>query len=157
VNRVANSEEIHDIAQRLHRLAEQLRESSASLGTKPASATPANLLEYAEKLYRLRRNRLNFFDESLFGEPAWDLLLDLFIQGERGKQVSISSACVGAAVPTTTALRWITALMSKGLLCRVTDQTDARRSILKLTAQGHQTMVQFLDKSIREVKLNNKF
>lgn len=148
MNRVVDSEEIHDVARKLLRLSEQLKELPAPQGAKPESVTPAKLVKYAENLYNLRRQREKFFDESLFGEPAWDLLLDLFIQGERGKQVSISSACVGAAVPTTTALRWVTTLMTKGLLCRVTDDTDARRSILKLTREGRQTMIRFLEKVI---------
>jgi hypothetical protein len=148
VNWVVDSEEIHDVARKLLRLSEQLKELPAPQGAKPESVTPAKILKYAENLYNLRRQRENFFDKSLFGEPAWDLLLDLFIQGERGKQVSISSACVGAAVPTTTALRWVTTLMTKGLLCRVTDDTDARRSILKLTREGRQTMIRFLEKVV---------
>lgn len=148
MNWVVDSEEIHDVARKLLRLSEQLKELPAPQGAKPESVTPAKILKYAENLYNLRRQRENFFDKSLFGEPAWDLLLDLFIQGERGKQVSISSACVGAAVPTTTALRWVTTLMTKGLLCRVTDDTDARRSILKLTREGRQTMIRFLEKVV---------
>jgi DNA-binding MarR family transcriptional regulator len=148
VNWVVDSEEIHDVARKLLRLSEQLKELPAPQGAKPESVTPAKILKYAENLYNLRRQREKFFDKSLFGEPAWDLLLDLFIQGERGKQVSISSACVGAAVPTTTALRWVTTLMTKGLLCRVTDDTDARRSILKLTREGRQTMIRFLEKVV---------
>lgn len=148
MNWVVDSEEIHDVARKLLRLSEQLKELPAPQGVKPESVTPAKILKYAENLYNLRRQREKFFDKSLFGEPAWDLLLDLFIQGERGKQVSISSACVGAAVPTTTALRWVTTLMTKGLLCRVIDDTDARRSILKLTREGRQTMIRFLEKVV---------
>jgi DNA-binding MarR family transcriptional regulator len=148
VNWVVDSEEIHDVARKLLRLSDQLKELPAPHGAKPESVSPTKILKYAENLYNLRRQREKFFDKSLFGEPAWDLLLDLFIQGERGKQVSISSACAGAAVPTTTALRWVTTLMTKGLLCRVTDDTDARRSILKLTREGRQTMIRFLEKVV---------
>lgn len=42
----------------------------------------------------------------LFGEPAWDMIVDLFIAAEENKTVSVSSLCIDASVPMTTVLRW---------------------------------------------------
>jgi len=56
-------------------------------------------LRLARHTYRRRRSRILFFEESLFGEPAWDLLLDLFIAAKERKRVPVTSACIGAAVP----------------------------------------------------------
>jgi len=147
VNRLTDSEEIHRVARSLLQLAERLNVTSVQPADAPGAPSLAVLTDRAEKLYRLRRQRARHFDESLFGEPAWDLLLDLFIQSERGTTVSVSSACVAAAVPTTTALRWISTLMSKGLVDRTTDQQDGRRSLIKLSQRGRQMMIGFLERA----------
>lgn len=80
-------------------------------------------------LYRARRARAASFGGhgDLFGEPAWDILLDLFIAREAGRRVSVSSACIAADVPATTALRWLSALEQRGLVERQADPIDGRR------------------------------
>lgn len=102
------------------------------------------VLAMARAEYRRRRNRGHFFDgDALFGEPAWDMLLDLFIAGLEGKQVPVTSACIGACVPTTTALRWLALLEQRGLLCREPDPTDARRAHISLSDEARQRMEQY--------------
>ena len=108
-------------------------------GTTPDEPTIVHdrraLADRARSAYRERRLRSQFFTGSdLFGEPAWDLLLDLFINANEGKRVPVTSACIGAAVPTTTALRWLTILESRGLVEREADSRDARRIFVRLTA-----------------------
>ena len=48
--------------------------------------------------------------------------------------MSVSSLCFAAAVPPTTALRWITAMMDIGMLVRRQDLADARRLFIELSA-----------------------
>jgi hypothetical protein len=100
-------------------------------------------LRLARHTYRRRRSRILFFEESLFGEPAWDLLLDLFIAAKERKRVPVTSACIGAAVPTTTALRWLALLEDRGLVVREADPTDARRIFVRLTAEAYARMVAY--------------
>lgn len=92
----------------------------------------------AEHFYRDRRIRDRIFgNPDLFGEPAWDMLLDLFIAAELGKQISVSSLCIASAVPPTTALRWITILESQSLIARRDDPADSRRVFISLTTNAH--------------------
>lgn len=140
--------ELRKIGEKLLRLSEQLDVDSIKDQERPDLSNNNSVLIEAERYYRLRRQRAKYFDRELFGEPAWDIILDLFIQGERGRAVSISSACLAADVPTTTALRCIRALMTKGLLYRTVDVTDGRRSHIKLTAEGRQAMLLFLDRAL---------
>jgi hypothetical protein len=93
-------------------------------------------------LERRRRNRV-FEDHELFGEPAWDILLDLFTAAKERKRVSVTSACIAADVPTSTALRWLTVLEQKGLVIRESDSSDARRIFVRLSAEGYAKMVGF--------------
>ncbi len=101
-------------------------------------------LRFARRTYRNRRNRTAVFgDENLFGEPAWDLLLDLFIAAKERKRVPVTSACIGAAVPTTTALRWLAVLEERGLVLREADPSDARRIFVRLSTEAYARMVAY--------------
>nr|WP_245196690.1 hypothetical protein [Sphingomonas jejuensis] len=85
---------------------------------------------------RLRRLREQFFDSSLFADPAWDMLLDLMAARVEGRQVAVSSLCIAAAVPPTTALRWIGTMTEAGLLIRRSDPVDRRRIFMVLSNEA---------------------
>lgn len=87
-----------------------------------------------------RAARAQFFKASLFSDPAWDILLELFAAEQEGRRVSISAAGLTAEIPLTTALRWINALEREDLVERAADPTDARRTFLKLTGKGLRAM-----------------
>ena len=105
------------------------------------SHEPANelgLVAIAQWLYAWRRRRDELFDGPvrLFGEPAWDLLLDLFVMRGEGRDVSVTDVCIGSASPVSTAIRHIRRLELAGLVTRERDETDGRRSWLRLTEEG---------------------
>lgn len=111
-------------------------------------------VELARQTYddRRRRNKI-FQSEELFGEPAWDILLDLFIAAKERRRVSVTSACIGSAVPSTTALRWISILERHGLLSREADPGDARRVYVRLSPRGYDAMLEYFATSSRSVVL----
>ena len=80
----------------------------------------------AKAMYRARRRRPRHFAmlERDFGEPVWDVMLDLFIAGREKRRVSVSSACIAADVPPTTALRWIQHLEEQAIVVREPDPLD---------------------------------
>jgi DNA-binding MarR family transcriptional regulator len=80
-----------------------------------------------------RAARDQVFGTGLFSDPAWDMLLDLYINLQRGLNVCVSDLYVATTVPPTTALRWIVALERRGLLSRESDPKDRRRQLLSLT------------------------
>lgn len=111
-------------------------------------------VELARQAYEDRRRRTKIFQsEDLFGEPAWDILLDLFIAAKERRRVSVTSACIGSAVPSTTALRWIALLERQGLLMREADPADARRVYLKLSPCGYAAMLEYFASASRSVVL----
>lgn len=89
----------------------------------------------AQTFYAFRRRRDRLLGNEIFGEPSWDILLDLYVSEMNAKPISISSACIAAAVPSTTALRWLNILVEHGHVERHPDMTDARRSFLSLTPE----------------------
>ncbi|MBX3595798.1 winged helix DNA-binding protein [Sphingomonas sp.] len=89
---------------------------------------------------RVRRLRDQYFAADLFADPAWDMLLDLYAARIEGRRVSVSSLCIAAAVPPTTALRWIGTMHDAGLFGREPDPTDKRRAHITLTARAAAAM-----------------
>lgn len=96
-------------------------------------------------LIRCRRMRLRFFDQTLFADPAWDMLLDLTAARAEHLRVSVTSLCIASGVPTTTALRWIKLLEQAGLVKRIEDDTDRRRAFVTLTERGADAMARFFE------------
>jgi hypothetical protein len=82
---------------------------------------------------RARRLRERFFPAGHIEDPAWDMLLDLFAAYLEEVRVSVSSLCIAASVPPTTALRWIGRLTAAGLLERHPDPADRRRAFMTLS------------------------
>lgn len=99
-------------------------------------ATAARHLTIAREVYAERRRRHRFLPADLFGEPTWDILIDLYIAYREDRRVPTTSSCIGAHVPPTTALRWLRILESRDLVEREDDGRDGRRTFVRLTAQG---------------------
>lgn len=109
----------------------------------------SSMRSYAQSLYKFRQSRAKYFDGDLFGEAAWDMLLDLFIAADANASVSITSACIASGVPPTTALRWIAILTERGLIERVDDPVDRRRAFVRLTKQGWDAMTRCLEGAMK--------
>jgi hypothetical protein len=90
-------------------------------------------LERVNWLIQARRVRARYLTPELFADPAWDILLDLLRAEIAHERISVSSACIAAAVPATTGLRWLKALEHQGLVVRQRDLHDARRTYVALS------------------------
>ena len=88
---------------------------------------------FIRSMIRARRLRDHFFRGGMFSDPAWDMLLDLMAARVEMQRVAVSSLCIAAAVPPTTALRWIKTLCDQGLFIRIADQEDGRRIFIELS------------------------
>jgi DNA-binding MarR family transcriptional regulator len=80
--------------------------------------------------------RSRYFSEELFADPAWDMLLDLLQAEVAHLRVPVSSLCIAAAVPATTALRWLKTMVSQGLFIRRADPHDGRRVFVELAPEA---------------------
>jgi len=105
-------------------------------GPPDAGGGPETTAQEIRAAIRSRRLRAQFFQGELFADPAWDMLLDLFAAELERRRVSVSSLCIAAAVPPTTALRWIGTLHDAGLFERQADPSDRRRAYVGLSAKG---------------------
>lgn len=133
--------DIGKIIDEIDRIRGELILSNFGFPEKNGSARPpGSLLELTRFLIKFRRSRGLYFGADLFADPAWDMLLDLFVAEEEGRKVSIKSLCIGSEVPPTTALRWIKLLIDRGVLERQADPKDRRRHWIALTAGARERM-----------------
>ena len=118
-------------------------DQSAHLRLAPRPALPDPRL--VRRILRQRQQRARFFEGELFADPAWDMLLDLTAARAEHKRVSVTSLCIAAGVPPTTALRWIGQMTSTGLFERVEDTMDRRRAFIGLTDTAADGMARYFD------------
>ena len=104
------------------------------------TVSEAELVQLARRISYWRRKRDAMFDPVIFADPEWDILLDLFAEGGFGRRVSMSSLCIAAAVPTTTAVRCINMMVDRGVLAKSRDMNDARRMLIELTEETRAKM-----------------
>ncbi|QNN64169.1 winged helix-turn-helix transcriptional regulator [Sphingomonas rhizophila] len=137
------SDEVGRIAATLARLSSGVGTSATVERPAPTSATgalPELSGETVRSVIRARRLRAKFLDPELFADPAWDMLLDLLAAEIAQHRVPVSSLCIAAAVPPTTALRWIKTMTDNGLFLRRADPHDGRRIFVELAPAASEAM-----------------
>ena len=134
------SDEVSRIATTLARLSTGPDASQRPAPVVPLGEVPQISAEIVRKVIRARRLRSRFFEEDMFADPAWDMLLDL-LQAEIAQlRVPVSSLCIAAAVPATTALRWLKTMTDKGIFVRRADPHDGRRVFVELAPDASAAM-----------------
>jgi DNA-binding MarR family transcriptional regulator len=101
-------------------------------------------VSYARLLLAAQRKRADALGGVPLGEPAWEILLDLFVQDAEGRAVSVSSACGASGAPPTTGLRYVTYLVEQGHIVRQPDPNDARRTLVRLSEGMRTTLASLL-------------
>ena len=146
------SQRLLRLSEEVARIARALAEISSAETSQPRGGVSDDTPYYAAEraapiaatrvraVLRARRMRDQYFGGALFADPAWDMLLDLFAARLERKAVAVSSLCIAAAVPATTALRWIRTLTDAGLIMRQPDARDGRRIFIALSESAATAM-----------------
>ena len=119
--------------------------------TTPASLSEANQLcptdsglrakAYTIRVARCRR--VDYLPLEIFGEAAWDVLLELYIaRGYRSLSQARLADCT--KIPLTTLLRWVKYLTDQGIVSSSKSSTDARSRVVELTPKGFAMMTSVL-------------
>jgi DNA-binding MarR family transcriptional regulator len=134
------SDEVSRIAATLARLSAEPIVPTPALEPKGSTELPDVSADTVRTIIRARRLRARYFPEEIFADPAWDMLLDL-LQAEISQlRVPVSSLCIAAAVPATTALRWLKTMVTQGLFLRRADPHDGRRVFVELAPETSRAM-----------------
>lgn len=102
----------------------------------PGRATQ-QMLYLSARLWLHKQNaRYKYLPRSIFRDPAWNMLIDMYVQEREGRAVATTSACAASGAPPSTALRWISSLEQAALISRISDAHDGRRTFLRLTPKA---------------------
>lgn len=82
---------------------------------------------------KAHRRRDLLFSPGLFSDPAWEILLDLFVAKGESRDVAMDSVCLAAGVPASTAWRKFAMLEAEGLVTRHADPDDRRKTHVEVT------------------------
>jgi DNA-binding transcriptional ArsR family regulator len=122
----------------------QSRMEAPSASLPPVSGldlvTAGAQAKVVRKIQKARLRRTDFLSSTLFAEPGWDMLLELFASAVEQKRVTIGELCSASNAPQTTALRWIDVLLREGLVTRRPDPLDGRRIHMEITASAYRAM-----------------
>lgn len=156
--------QLREMGERLIALADFIEHEKSKPSPKPQGdhrrgallANEANAaLRACKNIYDARRLRRKYLNVNVFGEPAWDILLDLYRAKAQDQSVSITSACIAADVPTTTGLRWLSVLEEHGLVERKDDERDNRVTFVNITPLAESAMSNILLRYIKPSQNNN--
>ena len=108
---------------------------------RPAGDTSrAALIARAREEFGNRRRRTATFERPMFGEPAWDMLLALYILDVSGQRQTTGALMQFSGAPITTARRWLDYLVGTGLALRSHHPTDQRIMFVSLTEKGRNAL-----------------
>lgn len=144
----ARSDSGHASLAKLNSLQEQLDDLRNRLIAPSSNNTldTGTLGQLAREILDSRRRRAVVFRSSdLFGEPAWDILLGLYVAAEEQQKLSATSVCEVSGAPMTTTLRWIERLENEGWVHRTPDPLDRRRFWVLLTERASNTIRSYLE------------
>ncbi len=138
---------IKDLTAKLSAVAEEFNGRVAhAADPEPVGDEPseADLVRQAEVVLADRRVRRQFLPAELFHEPAWDMLLALFVSRDERQPMNIKALVSMSDAPVTTSQRWIEHLHKLKLIDRVIDSADRRRVEISLSHDGDQAMRAYL-------------
>jgi DNA-binding MarR family transcriptional regulator len=100
----------------------------------------------ARDALEMRRKRIAIFGPQMFAEPAWEMLLILYVseRGQRHTQTSLSELSSGSR---STGMRWIEYLVSQEFIFREEHPTDKRRNFVGLSNKGRELLELYLSET----------
>ena len=134
-----------DDAQRLFGLlTDAARPRAVGTSEEPS---PERLLERAREIFRHRRKRLEIFGRGMFGEPAFEMLLLLYI-AQRANRYTAGQLGQLSGASWSTASRWIDYLERAQWLERRPHPTDQRLAFVTLTDKGIERIELYLSETL---------
>lgn len=116
---------------------------ATAAGTAGSARSPSDV---ARTLLAQRQARLDFFPSELFHEPAWDMLLALYVADDDRQTMNVKTLVATTSAPVTTSQRWIDHLHKLKLIDRIIDPVDRRRVEISLSDTGQRAVVAYLER-----------
>lgn len=143
------------IPARAERIERQTRKLIAD-AERAVAMHDGDLTEFARQLLAGHKQRDLYFDPMLFSNPAWDILLNLYVADAEGKPVGVLDACAVSPVPQGVALRWLGYLKQEEMVIETQDPAHPRQTVLRLSDQTRLTISSYLG-SLTSLGLGSEF
>lgn len=127
-------QEFEELCEQLQRFRLRLASITKGLERRQSSFAPTSIDVRSYQIARSDREK--HLGSGIFGEPGWDILLELYARYLDQQRVGISELGTKVLLPDATLLRWLEKLQDRGLVERVLHPTDARRVFVVLTTEG---------------------
>lgn len=124
----------------VRRAVEALSRAAARTG----SVAEKQLVEGARQLLRARLKMARIAPKGLLRDSAWDMMLELFINGEEGGILYVKQLMLISGESSTAAMRRIDRLEEAGFIERFPYPFDGRRVIVQLKDSGRTAMLAML-------------
>jgi DNA-binding MarR family transcriptional regulator len=112
---------------------------------EPRSSHDAVAAQIVSQIICARRARTGLFRPELFSDPAWDMLLVLFLAKAREQLMTVLELAEATATPVSTTVRWVDLLKRDGLVERDPDPAAARNDGAELSVRGTAAIYQWLE------------
>lgn len=119
---------------------ENIANPEASVGEIDAKS----LVALARRSIEVRRMRRRHLPAAMFGEPAWEMLLSLYVLSTSGAHPTVSSLSAASGSPPSTALRWIDYLKVHDFVTRQSCPSDRRMVFIELTDTARASIEAYL-------------
>ena len=106
---------------------------------------PLDLIQMAKRIKAIRESRGALLEPTLFGEPAWNILLALYVAAGERYALSISALCAESGAPATTAARSIKRLLELDMVRRVPNPSDSRSTYIELGRETATKLTELLE------------
>lgn len=131
-------------------LAHQLLAWADQLLLRPVTDGPLSeddrhdlILGVAEAMREVNTLRKQLFDMP-FGNPNWDVMLEVFIRDANGYPVTTDQVASESRLPALTVQRSVELLAARGLMVRTPDRYDTLVEWLSLSPRGKRGMTELL-------------
>ena len=120
----------------------RLRYELSGVAARPAAEPSSEEFLHEGRIERARdhlddrQNRARFFNESIFGEPAWEMLVLLYAYNDQAR-FTVSKLIDRAGAAYSSGLRWLQYLEQSELISRRASTTDGRVQFVELTPTAH--------------------
>jgi hypothetical protein len=134
---------VTQIPARAERIARQTRKLIED-AERAVAMQEADLAEFARQLLAARKQRDRYFDPVLFSNPAWDILLNLYVADAEGRGVNVLESCTASTVPQAVALRWLAYLRQEEMVVETSDPLRPRNTVIRLSDQTRLAISSYL-------------
>lgn len=141
---VLSEKDAREAARLLKLLSTAIDEKTGFIASDCKEASREELILRARIVLHSRQLRADYFNRAMFGEPAWDVLLALYITDEAEGRQSIGRIAEWIRAPLTTVARWIDYLEKERLVRREAHPGDKRVIFIRLMEKGRELLDAYL-------------